>query len=144
MTSQTVARQLENLDRRVTLLEQLPSRIEALEWQVSQLRDEMRAEFSAVRGEMKDGNESLGRTLREEMKAGNESLGRTLREEMKAGNETLARELRAEMRQGNEELRSHMMVLHEEVMARFALLDETRTNGRSGSAGRARPRGNRR
>lgn len=36
----------------MTRLEELPARIDDLTLQVSQLRTEMRAEFSAVRGEM--------------------------------------------------------------------------------------------
>jgi hypothetical protein len=180
MTSQTVAKQLESLDRRVILLEQLPARVDNLALQISELRTEMRGEFSAMRGEINTGfacvraemraeNESLGATLRAEMKAGNETLARTLRaemrsgdealgqtlraemntgfaalrEEMKAGSESLGRALREEMRYGNKELRSHMLILHEEVLARFALLDEARANGRSAS-NRAKSRGKRR
>ena len=41
------------LEKRVTRLEELPARIEDLTSQVSQLRTEMRAEFSAVRNEMR-------------------------------------------------------------------------------------------
>ena len=39
----------------MTRLEQLPARIDDLTLQVSQLRTEMRGEFSAVRGEMAEG-----------------------------------------------------------------------------------------
>jgi hypothetical protein len=44
----------ESLEKRVTRLEELPARIDDLTSQVSQLRTEMRAEFSAVREEMTD------------------------------------------------------------------------------------------
>jgi phosphoglycerate-specific signal transduction histidine kinase len=52
MATQTLAARVDNLEERVTRLEELPQRVDALTSQVSQLRDEMRAEFSAVRGEM--------------------------------------------------------------------------------------------
>ena len=41
----------------MTKLEELPSRIDDLTLQVSQLRTEMRAEFSAVRAEMATGSQ---------------------------------------------------------------------------------------
>jgi hypothetical protein len=42
---------VETIENRVTRLEELPARIEDLTLQVSRLRTEMHAEFSAVRGE---------------------------------------------------------------------------------------------
>ena len=48
----------------MTILEQLPARVDALALQVSQLRDEMHAEFSAVRGEIEAGDEETRRVLR--------------------------------------------------------------------------------
>ena len=55
MAPQTLAARMDSLEARVTLLEQLPARVDALASQVSQLRDEMRSEFSAVRGEIQTG-----------------------------------------------------------------------------------------
>lgn len=56
---------------RVTVLEQiveelasLPSRVGALELQIVQLRDEMRVEFSAVRAEIREGDEETRRYRR--------------------------------------------------------------------------------
>ena len=49
MEPQTLEQRVEHLERRVTLLEELPARVDALGLQISQLRDEMRAEFSATR-----------------------------------------------------------------------------------------------
>src|SRR5437870_11454317 len=66
----------------MTLLEQLPGRVDALTLQVSQLRDEMHAEFSAVRSDIRAGDEAVIRTLREEIRAGDEETRRVLREEM--------------------------------------------------------------
>jgi uncharacterized protein YoxC len=47
--------EVEDLQTRVTRLEELPARIDDLTSQVSQLRTEMRDEFSAVRTEMAAG-----------------------------------------------------------------------------------------
>jgi hypothetical protein len=56
----------------------------------------------------------------------------------------LGETLRAEMRAGDEETRRQMRVLHEEVIARFALLDE-HLNGRKRSPeSRRRTSGSRR
>ena len=59
------------LPERVTILEQkveeltsLPSRVGALELQIVQLRDEMRVEFSAVRAEIREGDEETRRYMR--------------------------------------------------------------------------------
>ncbi len=65
---------MEGLERRVTQLEQLPARIDDLTSQVSQLRTEMRGEFSAVRGEMA----KQGAALRAELGA----LMRVLHEDL--------------------------------------------------------------
>jgi len=48
----TIASRVEDLEKRVTRLEELPTRIDDLTLQISQLRTEMRGEFSAVRAEM--------------------------------------------------------------------------------------------
>ena len=48
-----VGNRVEALERRVDGLEQLPDRVAALEVQVLQFREEVRVEFSAVRGDRK-------------------------------------------------------------------------------------------
>jgi hypothetical protein len=55
MPPQTLVSKVEDLEHRVTRLEELPARIDDLTSQVSQLRVEMRDEFSAVRTEMAAG-----------------------------------------------------------------------------------------
>jgi len=95
------------LERRVELLEQLPARVTALELQIIQLRDEMRSEFSAIRSEVRAGDEETRRSLREEIRAGDEETRRSLREEIRAG---------------DEETRRFMRILHEEVISRIELL----------------------
>jgi uncharacterized small protein (DUF1192 family) len=53
------------LEERATLLEQLPARVDALGLQISKLRDEMRAEFSATRLRDEETNQRIG-VLQEE------------------------------------------------------------------------------
>jgi hypothetical protein len=74
---------VEMLEQQMEALSTLPDRVTSLESQILQFRAETRTEFSAVRDEM---------------------------------------------RRGDEETRRYMRLLHEEVMARIALLDE-RWNG---------------
>jgi outer membrane murein-binding lipoprotein Lpp len=86
MPPQTLASKVEDLQKRVTRLEELPARIDDLTSQVSQLRVEMRDEFSAVRTEMAAGFASA-----------------------EAKTDGLAVQMR---------------ILHEDVIARIALLQE--------------------
>jgi hypothetical protein len=108
--------------RRVEILERLPERVTALETQIVQLRDEMRAEFSATRTEARAGDEHVVKTLRDEIHAGDEETRRVLRDEIRAGDEETRRVLRDEIRGGDEETRRFMRVLHEEVIERIRLL----------------------
>lgn len=94
MAERSLTERVEILERKVDALESLPARVTAVEVQLVQLRDEMHAEFSATR--------------------------ELLRAEMREGNESLRREIRA----GDEETQRHMRVLHEDVIARFAMLQE--------------------
>ncbi len=75
MPAQIVVSRVEDLETRVTMLEQLPARVDDLTSQASQLRTEMRAElsdvraemgaqFSAVRAEMADQGATLGTQMR--------------------------------------------------------------------------------
>jgi predicted phage gp36 major capsid-like protein len=77
-------------------LNDLADRVTSLEVQIVQLGDEMRAEFSATRAE-----------LRKEMRDGDDETRRTLREEIRAG---------------DEETRTLMRVLHEDLVAGIALI----------------------
>ena len=117
MQPQTVEKRVENLETRVTALEQLPARMDALVVEISQFRNEMRAEFSATRAE-----------LRGEMRAGNEETCRTLREEMRAGNDqtcrTLRGEIRGEIRASEERILTQVRVLHEDVISRLVVIQE--------------------
>ena len=109
MATQTLAARVDSLEQRVTHLEELPARVDALTLQVSQLRDEMRVEFSAVRSEIRTGDENTCRTLRDEIRAGDENTCRTLRDEIRAGDARVMEQAR---------------VLHEDVVSRLALIQE--------------------
>jgi hypothetical protein len=64
---ETVENKLERLERRVTNLEELPARMDRLELQILQFRDEVRAEFSAVRTEIRDGDVMVVTALTEQI-----------------------------------------------------------------------------
>ena len=106
----TLTNRMEIVEQEMAGLEVLPERMTALELQVLQLREEMRAEFSVTRGEMRSGDEEIQRSLREEIRAGDE-------------------ETRNQLRAGIGALGTHMRVLHEDVISRLALLQEGQ-NGR--------------
>ena len=105
MPPQTIGSRVERLERRVTELEQLPATIGGLTSQISQLRTEMRDEFSAVRGEMVE-------------------QGHSLRTEMAAQSATIISTLRTEIAERDEARATHMRVLREDVISRIALLQE--------------------
>jgi len=84
-------------------LSDLANRVTSLEVQFVQLRDEMRAEFSAVRAEIREGDEETRRTLREEIRAGDE-------------------ETRRLMYSLHDEAMAQMRVLHEDLVERIKLI----------------------
>ena len=65
MPPETIASRVDDLERRMTDLETFPDRITAVESQIVQLRTEMRSEFSAVREEIRSGDEETRRVLGE-------------------------------------------------------------------------------
>ena len=101
MPSQTLAGRVESLESRVAVLEQLPAKFDALALQISQMREEIRGEFSALRTEIRAGDEETRRVLRDEIRA------------------------------GDEETRRHALVLHEDAISRIALIEEGRKTRRS-------------
>jgi archaellum component FlaC len=92
MPSQPIGNRVDRLEECVTELEKLPERVTRVELQIVQLRSEMRDEFSAVRQEIRAGDEETRRQLTEQI----------------------------------EETRRYMRVLHEDVIGRFAALQEGR------------------
>jgi hypothetical protein len=109
MPRQTLALRVDRLEERVTVLEQLPARIDALESQILQLREEMHREFSSVR---------------EETRAGDEETRRTLREEIRGGDEETRRVLRAEIRAIADEIMGQARTLYEAMDARLKIIQE--------------------
>ena len=59
--------------------------VRALGEQILHLGTEMRAGFSAIREEMRAGDEETRRSLREEIRAGDEETRRILGEQIRAG-----------------------------------------------------------
>jgi len=101
----TLSKRMDIVEQKLAGLESLPERMTALESQFLQLLGEMRAEFSAVRSELRAGVDDAKDTLRKEIRAGDEETRRVLREEIG-------------------DLRTHMHVLHEDLIARLALIQE--------------------
>ena len=106
-----------SLEERVTLLENelrgVPDRIGTLETQVTAVVlhvAELREEMSSMRGEMT--------SLRGEMTAMRGDMS-SLRGEMTS----MRDELRKEIKDGDDETRRLMRVLHEDLVARIALID---------------------
>ena len=154
MQERSIVERVEILEKKVEALESLPDRVTRVELQLVHLRDEMRDGFSALRveirggdevtvaglrevirasedetrqvlrDEIRAGDEETRRVLRVEIKAGNEETQRVLRAEMKAGKEETQRVLRDEIQAGDEETRRYMRVLHEDVIARIAAISE--------------------
>jgi hypothetical protein len=126
MATQPLAGRVESLEQRVTTLEQTPDKFDLLSGQILQLRDEMHAEFSAVRGEIREGDEETRRVLRKEIRAGDEETRRVLREEIRTGDEETRRVLREEIRAGDERVMENVGVLHEQaIRAVLEAKDET-------------------
>ena len=97
MATQTLAARMDNVEQRVARQEELPARVDALAVQISQLRDEMHGEFSAVRDEIRGGDEETRRVLRDEIRdglAGVMNHARVLHEDQKAALALIAEGLR--------------------------------------------------
>ena len=101
MAQRTIGARVAILEQKVESLEQLPARIDALELQISQFREEVRVEFVALRGERRAGDEETRGLIRESEE-----------------------ETRGLIRESEEETRRLMRVLHEDVIARLALISE--------------------
>jgi hypothetical protein len=96
---QTIENKVHLLEGQVTELQKLPERLGAVESQIVQLRSEMRMECSAVREELRAGDEGLRLDI--------------------AG-------VRREMKEKHDEALRFMRVLHEEVIGRLTLIQEGR------------------
>src|SRR5438552_1403571 len=112
MQERSVIERVWILERKVEVLETVPARVTAVELQLLQLRDEMRGEFSAIRGDA--GADVTLSGLRDEIR------------EMRggAGPDVTLSGLRDEIRAGDDDTRRYMRVLHEEVISRLAIIQE--------------------
>ncbi len=133
MQEPSVIRRVEILEEKVEALERLPARMEALELQILQFREEVRAEFIATRRELRQEMAGQGTSLRAvlsaEIRAGDEETRRemhALHQDTLARIDALRTELQDETRGGDAETRRYMRVLHEEVISRIALIQESR------------------
>jgi hypothetical protein len=134
MQRQSNAKRLEVLEFKVEGLQALPGqvatlseRVDAVAAQIFELRGEMRAEFSALRQE-----------FRTDIRAVEEGLREELRGAIRAGDEKTREDLRAEIRAGDQETRRQMLVLHEDVISKIALIGEKWNGG--GTVGSTGPR----
>jgi hypothetical protein len=104
--ARTLTERVEILEHSVEALEGLPARVASLETQILQFREEVRAEFSATKAEM-----------------------RMLNDETRTQMHALHDESKTQMLGLHDEVKTRMLLLHEEVLSRMALLGESR-NGR--------------
>jgi hypothetical protein len=111
---------VDDLRKWVGQVDAITARLDGFDVQFVQLRGEMRAECSGVREEIRQGDEETRRSLGEEMST---SFGK-LKEQIEQGDEETRRSIREEIRQGDEETRRFMRVLHEDLVARIAMLGE--------------------
>jgi len=144
MAGKTMEERVTDLEKLAETLAPLPAqvaglteRMAAVELQNVQLRSEMHAGFSAIRGEMADmkaelrddiaaqGRDTAERLLelRSELRL---DLRTELRTELATGMRTLREDLVDRIVTGDEETRRQMRVLHEELIDRLARLGEGR------------------
>jgi phosphoglycerate-specific signal transduction histidine kinase len=130
---QPLESRVEDLERRVTNLEQLPARVDNLASQILHLRTEMHVEFSAVRTEAGGRDKTLRQVIAEQATALRQEMvdqGSELRQEIAVLRQEMV-EQGAGLHAKIDGLATHMRVLHEEVIARIALLGETSPRTRS-------------
>jgi hypothetical protein len=123
MTTGSLTKRVQILEQTVETLQQLPGGMAAVESQILQLQSEMRSDFSAIRTELREGNEETPREMREmhgELVTRIQEGDEETRSEMRAMHD----ELVTRIQEGDEETRKQMRVLHEDVVSRFALLQE--------------------
>lgn len=104
MQPQPLESRVEALETRVTGLEELPARMDRLESQIVELREENRVEHSAIRTEIQ--------SVHEEMRA----MHAALRAEMQS--------LISQLKEQDDRQDRLTRVLHEDLIARIAALGE--------------------
>jgi hypothetical protein len=106
MAARSLDARVEILEQKVEGLQKLPARIDAVESQILQLRDEMRVEFSAIRDRLGNHDRQF-EAIDRRFQAVNERF------------DSIDHRL--------DETNRHMRVLHEEVLTRLSLLQESRS-----------------
>jgi hypothetical protein len=135
MPPSSLTRRVQILEEKVESLERLPARIDNLEVQILQFREEVRAEFSATR-------EGMGGLRAEMLQLHEQALARIALTEAALNHEinqldvkAISRdeEVRRQMQSSTTELlaridetRGFMLMLHEDVVARIASMGESR------------------
>ena len=106
MPRQSVVARVERFEERVTILEELPSRVDALSTQISQVRDEMHREFSNVHNEIHAGDDAVMDHARE-----------------------LHESLKAQIQAVDDRVMNHTRMLHEDLKADLKLIREGQSSG---------------
>ena len=122
------------LEVKVSALEALPARIDALTVQIGEQREALDRAVSALRGEIVSCREDLRQEIvgvRDELRQEIAGVRDELRQEIVGFRDELRQEitgvhegLRQLMHSLNAETRTHMLVLHEEVLERIKLIGE--------------------
>ena len=123
MAQRSLARRVEILEEKVASLEELPERVARIESQILQFREENRAEHSAIRTEIRAGDEETRRfakVLHDDLLAKLSADNAATRQYA----QTLHDEVVAKLDADNQETRHHMRVLYEDLVARIAVLGE--------------------
>jgi hypothetical protein len=123
MSPQPIATRVERLEQRMAALEGLPARVEAIESQIVQLRVELNSDFSALRMEMRAGDEETRRALREDIGKRCDALSGQFRGEigqLRGEISAMGDRLEAAI----QEARDHSRALFEEVIERIARIAE--------------------
>jgi chromosome segregation ATPase len=116
---------LEILEVKVSALEALPARIDALAMQIGEQREALDRAVSALRGEIASCKDELRREIagvKDDLRQEIAGLRDELRQEIAGARD----ELRQVMHTLIGETRTHMLVLHEEVLERIKLVGEGR------------------
>ena len=116
MPHEPAAERLDELERKVDLLETVPTRMTDLEGQIVQLRGELHDGFSAIRTELRGEMQGIATGVLGEMHA----IADDLRAEMHALHRATLEAIKA----GDEETRCQMRVLFEEAISRIATIGE--------------------
>ena len=130
MPGRTLTNRVEILERKMESLAQLPDRVAALESQILQFREDVRAEFLAVRGEMK-GLHGVAMNRIDDLHVEMHALHDVSMDRMHGLHDLAMNQMHGlhdiamnQMRELHQVVVTQMRVLHEDVISRIALLSE--------------------